>query len=120
MDKRFLLLIAIVYSIALTVVSLVNINGVPKIGFSFDDKIYHFFAYLLLALIWITYVKSRNDKYELRIAFVILMVFGIVLELVQHPLNPNRSFDNYDLIANCLGVLFGTLVAVRKDIIELK
>ncbi|WP_439152336.1 VanZ family protein [Winogradskyella sp.] len=120
MDKRILLFLAIVYTIALTVASLININGVPKLGFSFDDKIYHFLAYLLLSLLWVTYIKSHSKSFKVLITTVVLIVFGIVLELVQHPFNPNRTYDNLDLLANCFGVIVGMLIAVRIDIIKLK
>lgn len=120
MDKRLLLFLAIVYTVVLTVASLINIDGVPKIGFSFDDKIYHFLAYLILAILWVTYIRHHPKNGKVLIATIILILFGVILELVQHRFNPNRTYDNLDLLANCLGVVVGMLIAVRKDIIKLK
>lgn len=120
MDKRILLFLAIVYTIALTVASLININGVPKLGFSFDDKIYHLLAYVLLSVLWVTYVKSHSKRFKVLIATFALIVFGIILELIQHPFNPNRTYDNLDMLANCFGVVVGMLIAIRIDIIKLK
>jgi VanZ family protein len=111
---------AIVYTIVLTVASLINIDGVPKIGFSFDDKIYHFLAYVIFALLWVTYIKNHPKINSVHITTIVLIIFGIILELVQHRFNPNRTYDNLDLLANCLGVVVGMLIAVRIDIIKLK
>jgi VanZ family protein len=99
--------------------SLINLNGVPSLGSSFDDKIYHLIAYLGLAFLWVTYFKSSKKKYGVLIIFFATFFFGVFLELVQHQLNPNRTYDSYDLMANCLGVLLGTFVAIKINIYKL-
>lgn len=118
--KKLLLPASIVYTIMLIIASLVNLNGVPSLGSSFDDKIYHCLAYLVLALLWMSYYKPSNERYIKVVVFSCLILFGIVLELIQHQLNPNRTYDNYDLLSNCIGVLLGTLIAIRLNIIKLK
>ncbi len=120
MAKKLLLLAAIAYTILLVIVSLIDLSGVPSLGSSFDDKIYHFLAYLVLAILWITYFKNFKERTSLIFVFSGIILFGIVLELIQHQLNPNRTYDTYDLLANCLGVIVGTLIAARLDIIKLK
>nr|WP_256259970.1 VanZ family protein [Winogradskyella luteola] len=118
--KKLFLTASIVYTIALVIASLVNLNSVPSLGSSFDDKIYHCIAYLGLAFLWMTYFKPSTQKHIKVIVFIGVILFGIILELVQHLINPNRTYDNYDLMANCIGVLLGTLIAVRLQIITLK
>lgn len=120
MDKKLLLLAAEGYTILLIVVSLINLNGVPSLGSSFDDKIYHFLAYFVLGMLWITYFKTFNKSVALFKVFIAVVLFGVVLELLQHQLNPNRTYDTWDLIANCLGVVAGTLFAKRINILKLK
>mgnify|MGYP003650224507 FL=1 len=120
MLRKLLLPIAIVYTIALVIASLINLNGVPSLGSSFDDKIYHFIAYLGLGFLWITYLKPKKKKRNLVIVFLCLILFGVVLEVMQHKLNPNRTYDTYDLIANCLGVILGTLIATQISRYNLK
>ena len=119
MVKRLLLLVAIIYTIWLTIVSLINLNNVPSLGSSFDDKIYHLLAYFVLAILWVTYFKPSQKKHIRLIVFSCMILFGVLLELIQHQLNPNRTYDSYDLIANCLGVVFGTLIALRLNIYKL-
>lgn len=117
--KKLLLLVAVIYTIWLAIISLINLNNVPSLGSSFDDKIYHLLAYLVLAFLWISYFKPSQKKEKFLIVFVCMILFGVVLELIQHQLNPNRTYDNYDLIANCLGVTIGTLIALRLNIFKL-
>ncbi|WP_299122169.1 VanZ family protein [uncultured Winogradskyella sp.] len=120
MVKKLFLIGALVYTIWLTIVSLVDLKKVPSLGSSFDDKIYHFIAYFILAYLWVTYFKTSPKKYIILIVFGCTIAFGIILELIQHQLNPNRTYDNYDLMANCFGVIIGTLIASILNIIKLK
>ena len=120
MVKKLLLPVTVIYTVALVIASLINLSRVPSLGSSFDDKIYHFFAYFGLAVLWISYFKPIKKKYTLTVVLIGLILFGIVLELIQHQLNPNRTYDNFDLMANCLGVIIGTLIAARLNIIKLK
>ena len=120
MLRKLLLSVAVVYTLALVVVTFINLDGVPSLGSSFDDKIYHFLAYAGLAGLWITFFKQRHKKQTLLLVFVIVVLFGVLLEVIQHQLNQNRTYDTYDLLANCFGVVIGTLIAARIDIIKLK
>lgn len=120
MLRKLLLSAAIIYTLALIIATFINLNGVPSLGSSFDDKIYHFLAYVGLAGLWTTYFKSSNKKYTLIIVFGIVVLFGICLEIMQHQINQNRTYDTYDLLANCFGVVVGTLIATRLNIIKLK
>jgi VanZ family protein len=120
MVKKLLLPFAIVYTISLVIASLVNLKKIPSLGSSFDDKIYHFMAYVGLAFLWTIYFKSSTKKHIKAIVFTSVVLFGVILELIQHKLNPNRTYDNYDLLANCLGVIIGTLIVYKFNIIKLK
>ena len=69
---------------------------------------------------WVIYFKdSSKTKTKIKV-FVCLILFGITLELSQNQFNPNRTYDNFDLLANCLGVLVGIVIASRLHIIKLK
>ena len=117
MIKKLLLLVAILYTIALAIASLINLGGVPSLGSGFDDKIYHLLAYIIMAFLWVTYFKFSKKKYSV---FISVFLFGVVLELIQHKINPNRTYDTYDLISNCIGVVVGTLIALNTNILKLK
>ena len=120
MVKKLILPAAIVYTIWLTIVSLINLSNVPSLGSSFDDKIYHFIAYVGLGFLWVTYFKYNIKSANILLTFGAVLLYGIILELVQHKINPNRTFDLYDLLANCIGVIVGTLIAAKLNVFKLK
>ncbi len=110
MLKTKVIVIAVLYTAALTVVSLININNIPTAGFSFEDKVYHFVAYLILGFLW-TYAFSNDAMGKsIKVAFILALIYGIVIEVLQEKINPMRTYDTFDLIANCLGVIAGALV----------
>ncbi len=120
MVKKLLLLASVSYTIVLIVVSFINLHSVPKLGSSFDDKVYHLLAYLLLAFFWVIYFRLLNKNYSSLTPFISVLLFGTIIESLQHQLNPNRTFDVYDILANCIGTILGTLIALRLNIIKLK
>lgn len=120
MLRKLLLSVAVIYTLALIVVTFISLDGVPNLGSSFDDKIYHFLAYAGLAGLWITFFKSGKTKQNLWLIFIIIFLFGVLLEVLQHQININRTYDNFDLMANASGVIIGTLIAIRLNIIKLK
>ncbi len=115
-----LLLGALVYTLALVIASLINLNGVPSLGSSFDDKIYHVVAYMILAVLWLFYFKPFKTKYIPFFVFFAVVLLGYLLELLQYLVNPNRTYDTFDLIANTFGALIGTFIAIKLNIDKLK
>ena len=73
-----------------------------------SDKILHFFAYLLLALLPVLSFKSRRRG----IVTGLLMAFlGAALEGGQ-AFSPGRSVELADILANNLGVFCGLLLGL--------
>lgn len=120
MVKQLLLVVSILYTITLIVLSLINIDNMPDLGSSMDDKIFHVIAYLILSVLWITYVKPLNNKRLITVAILGSIGLGVLMEVMQYLFNPNRSFDVFDMLANTLGVFIGTLIAVRYTLLKLK
>ena len=113
-----LVLVSIAYTIFLATVSLININDIPDLGSDFDDKIYHFLAYFIFAFLWVSYFKVKLKN--LWGIFFIMLFYGVVLELLQHKINPNRMYETSDLLANSLGVITGTLFVIKLNVLKLK
>lgn len=86
-----------------------------------QDKILHFCAYIFLAFIWGYYVLLSSIERALLYSFITTLIFGVILEIMQERVNPSRTFDVLDLIANCSGVIVGTIiVASSKTYLKLK
>jgi len=101
------------------------------------DKWVHLGLFLIMVVIWsrmlsgwaINKSKSSRDKKlhnplrETRskksiyffIAFIFLL-YGVVMEFIQHYLIPNRSFDAGDIIADAAGCGLGFVYSSRRYI----
>ena len=123
MLKKALLFLSITYTVALTVVCLININDFPKVEIDYSDKIFHCLTYLVLNLLWFNtflfyfnIIKSKALWYAAGFSFV----FGIVIEVLQGTLTVNRSADIYDVFANSFGVLLAVIIITLKQKIAIK
>lgn len=117
MLKKLWLVAACSCIIAIIVLYFANPSHLPQMGFEFQDKVQHFLAFFVLTYLWVCYFNaSQNASKTWLIGFAII-VFGFVLEILQQKLNPNRVYDLYDILANTIGVLVGTLVAFKINLL---
>lgn len=107
MLKRWALPLLVIYIIALTYGSIGNVSGVPKLGFSFDDKIYHFLAYAVLTILLFNYFLRTTIalKTKILLSASIAIIYGIIIEGLQAVLTDFRTPDYFDVLANTIGVL---------------
>lgn len=123
MLKKFALIAAISYSMALTFLSLMKLTNVPDIGVSFGDKIFHFLAYFVLAFLWFgafVYNFNFGKRKAITYASIFSVLFGIIIEMLQYLLTTYRSLDIYDVFANTSGVLLAVVIIVVKNNIDIK
>lgn len=95
-----------------------GIFGMPNL-----DKVVHVILFGTNVLFWGWHFSGRNPSSTRLRTIVIstaaaIIILGIVLEYVQLYFIPNRSFDNWDIVADAAGaILAGTwLLAGRKII----
>lgn len=96
--------LAIVVTISIIVLSLVNLGAAP-INFNVSDKIQHTVAYTVLSFLWL--IVFRNYKKKV-IVIAACIVLGIILEYLQGQTG-YRYFEVNDMLANTIGVLLGML-----------
>ncbi len=92
----------------------------PELGSSYDDKIYHFIAYSMFTILAYNYFSYKQKKHKILYAAVFVIVYGIVIEVLQHVLTSNRTLDAYDVLANSLGVLLAVIALVLRKRMNLK
>lgn len=97
--------LALCYTVFILAMSLTNLNEVPKLGSSFDDKVYHSGAYMVMTLLWYNHFRFRRTPYKIVFSVTVSLVCGIIIEVLQETLTETRTGDVYDIFANCLGVL---------------
>ncbi len=86
-----------------------RVNSLTQdINFVGADKVFHFLAYLGLTLLWQLHVAK--DKFPNRFKpsiwiCVLAILFGVLIEFLQGTFTSYRSFDDYDIVADVLGVV---------------
>ena len=75
----------------------------------------HFISYFLLSFFAI-FAFDFNDRILEKVSF--LFIFALMMELL-HIFIPNRSYENYDLVMNILGVLFGLFFLLKSNQINI-
>ena len=89
------------------------------ISFPFLDKVVHFILFFIQSILITNTLyeySDRNNRIILILSIILLLLFGLIIEIQQIYL-PYRTFEIMDLIANFVGVLFGSFVVIyfRKN-----
>lgn len=114
MLNKLALPIAISYTIALAILSLLNLSGVP-VEVKSNDKFLHVVAYFILGIIWLWVLPDPKTTIKVIVVVNGIIIYGIVLEVLQGRLKTHRMYDVLDIIANSIGVLLAmTLFLIRK------
>ena len=107
MHKTVLLILALAYTSLLTIVNFITLQSIPEIGLGIEDKIYHVLAYMVFSVFWALWYVKQFKAINPTLLIFFGLFYGVTLESFQHIVNPSRTFDPYDMLANCLGVVIG-------------
>ena len=105
MSKHKFKVLAVIYTLWLTAISLTPMEGIHLPSFSYADKIVHFFLYFFLTIFWLLAIPQLWYKKWRFILLVIL--WGIAIEFIQKYFIPTRGGEVFDALANTLGVIAG-------------
>ena len=114
MRKPNYLILAITWTIIVTVLSLSKISGLDTpINIPNKDKVVHFVFYFLFYILWFyCFISEKNRTQLLWIVFVVSVSYGLLMEALQDVVGTNRTPDVYDVCANTLGALCALFVSV--------
>ena len=104
LNKKIVLVITMGYTIVLAVLSLISNDTIPHFGTNYEDKIFHLIAYGLLTFLWYNVFFNLNSKHPITIAFVVSIIYGIIIEVLQGQFTVARDPSFMDIIANSIGV----------------
>ena len=105
------ILIAVFFTISITIGSLVKSDVVAVEIVSISDKTIHFIAYFFLMLSWLyVFFKKKSFSKNVKFIFIGCIVFGIIIEILQGVTTTYRTLSFLDVAANTLGVLFASTV----------
>ncbi len=108
--ERSSIYLAIGFAILILILSLAKLNSFPDIGnFQNSDKVKHILAYSVLSFFWL--ISCQLGKINIKILHLILIIiaYGVIIEVLQMRLTTYRTGDLLDIIANSLGVFLGYL-----------
>ena len=125
---KVLFVIAIVYTIALTLGSLIRPIHIVETPISNIDKLLHAGAYFGLTILWIMWmIFKRSNKNDISLKLmrkivlgvvVITILYGALMEVLQGTLTSYRTPDGWDILANTTGSILGLgacLVYINKS-----
>lgn len=129
LGHKLIAVIAVSYTIALTLGSLIRPIHIVDNPISYLDKLLHAGAYFGLTLLWIfwKYKKNKNEKGVivqkpiLMVAVYIAIgaiIYGIIIEVLQGTITDYRTPDGWDILANTTGsvlALFLCLLYINKS-----
>jgi len=100
--------LAIAWFITITVLFFLPGSALPKPGCLADihfDKCVHFGFFALLVFLWRFFFHARIIYTWL--ILLLALVYGLGVEMIQHHLIANRSFDIFDVLADLGGSIAG-------------
>jgi len=105
--KANLFIISIFVTLLIAYLSFIKL---PHIGVQVpnSDKWGHSFAYFILSSSWLLTCHKYQKKKHLVVVSCIL--YGIIIEVLQHTLTGYRTGDSIDVFANTAGVLLGLVL----------
>jgi VanZ family protein len=103
---RLWMMCGLFLALVITWLSLMPVEQLPEVKLS--DKVEHILAYVALAF-WFGSLTTRRN---LGWVAVILMGYGVLIELLQEWMQWGRQGDVYDLGADVLGIAAGLLLVL--------
>jgi VanZ family protein len=124
---RIQLVIAVLYTLLIASLSLMQLGKISIGDFNPTDKMMHLGAYFILAFVWFFHYLFKNQDNNIKIRgffniSVAVIVFGMLIEVLQGALTEYRDPDWADILANSIGVLlaFGMCLGLLKFFKRLK
>lgn len=114
MRKPNYLILAVTWTLIITVLSLAKIEGLDAtINIPNKDKMVHFVFYFLFYILWFSYFKSVKKLSQLYwIIFLISIGYGLLMEALQGLMGTNRTPDLNDVYANSFGAFCALLLSI--------
>lgn len=100
--------IALIYAVLIFVISSIPKITLPSLGFQLEDKVYHFIEYSIFSfLLFLAFFKAQREFFRKNV-FLFSSLTGIIYaysDEFHQRLIPGRSYDLYDFLADCLGII---------------
>ena len=115
MAKKIILGAAILWTLAIAILCLIQINDLPNfpsVPIPGKDKYVHFTFHFVFTLLWSSYLLKVQKSIIIKTLFKILLVsvvYGVLIELLQGEFTATRKADILDVLANTTGATFAVI-----------
>jgi len=117
------IIVALFWFVFVTILLCTPGSRLPKIDWQnkiWLDKWAHIFLFFVLVVLWCRIYLARITKISLKKIFisitVLSIIYGIIMEIIQHYYIPFRSFDYGDMIADAVGSVAAYFFSVHRFI----
>ena len=107
MLKQIVFWIAVLWTVVVLYLCLVQSDKLPVVTIENLDKVVHAFFHFVFTSLWILFFKTQikhPDSYKpYVISFLFSVLFGITIEIIQGQYTTTRKEDALDVVANTAG-----------------
>jgi len=110
LNKNTYLLLAILWTLIVTMLSLMTISSSlgSSIPIQNKDKYVHFTFYFVFVVLWFLYAESKSIKHQMKYIILFASIgYGILMEICQGIFTQSRTPDIFDVLANSTGAILG-------------
>lgn len=105
-------LLGILWALIILVLSFLPNQTFPKVEIWSPDKLVHIFIYMVLAILFGISIYQDRQKVNRKL-FIVYIIgcisFGWLIEIFQ-PVLTDRYYEFYDIVANIVGVIVGSMI----------
>lgn len=108
--------LAVLAQVIATVAMLWPSQDFPEVAVPMLDKCAHFVVFGTLYFLWADAISKT--KIEITMIFrlaIALLLYGIIIELIQHYWYVSRTGDTLDVLANAIGIVLGLFAKKLKQ-----
>lgn len=113
MRNKIYLWLSVFWTLLIIFLCLGVSSDFPVIKVDNLDKFVHFSLHLVFVFNWYLYFESKKQAAQSKLKlnlFLVSLLFGITIEIIQGALTKTRSADVFDVIANSFGAVLALLL----------
>lgn len=103
-----------IWTILVAVASLVPLGNSVGMSIPHQDKLVHIFMYAIMAYLALKVHWHNNKSISSVLAIMLSILYGCLMEYAQLLFSELRHFDYFDIIANIIGSMMGSLIYYLK------
>jgi VanZ family protein len=103
-----------IWIILVTMASLMPLDNNGRMMIPHQDKLVHIFMYAIMAYLALKVHWHNNKSISYGLAIILSILYGCLMEYAQLLFSEFRHFDYFDIIANIIGSMMGSLIYYFK------